>query len=1020
MSKMGLFKLDSEIKGIDGCSLLPLGYTESYTLENPPDDENKPNFINVKLKLFTEPSLDKSKARSAQFQILGEDGRPVSESNGFYYIFVNGHLWREIAAVDNGCLSEIDLGREFGKNERKASGIRTQTVIIPKKTNGLNCEPSALETPTVEIAYSVVQWSWQYIVSLGGLYKDDARQRGANAKAPTQVEDQNLANRLRSARCQRIDLDEADDEKQIFIHDPAGIALGLLNKCQSLFLQLQIENQKLTSKKHYDSGVLAYQAMFSEDLHEKVMKDHYFFPHRMSSVPIKTQKPGYKDQSSGAKFLRSGAKHIDKEYLEKYLSSTELERLLMLLPVAQKEFVDFIQDNHEERPLSNYQTDYIGMAPVMNDWVALEDVDYLFGFNFVTNVLNILSIDDISTGVFRPWNAKLESEKTRKKNVQRAVSSIEQFLKTTFEQSNWMSDCFMIPEQHYDITKPGSVVLKKLKNEKNNGEAKFRFEEFKRIHKKLIEEKKEEESLLANKGLKEFFGKAKDAVGYLTGAWGRVASQYQNGVLKPHMVKLRNLMVSYNKAIEISDFADLHIKKAGAVLGDNPSVIAVTNYKRTQLNRQQRRAKLRENVKNPPPHAVTILDSDNKVIAAEDPKAFGSNKGYFNPKNWTDYHDLIGRYDSIDGELVVVPKSHKYAMYYDDPNFKLGAVDTVKLKGLRVLEHNLPMVMLAFEMFNANEMIKKFKAGDKVSGKVKLEVINLVYSLGTLSLEVASFRLVSVNNFLKLSVRLFSRTVLLSRLLGSIGMVITAFLCGLDTYTSIKKNDLDAAFFHVLSGIVAVAGFIYLGTALLTTPFGWAIIVLGLLIAVIATLVTDNELETWAKNGPFAKDESDRCSGNFNKWDLKPNECYAALVGLLMQPSVTLNLQVQSKHSNQLIINVGTPNFAYGQSEVLVQVYQIEDAGILSPEHKFRVNHKDWKISQKEGENSKAIEGFIYSIPFLSMWPSKGYQVKWRVKVQYRLDKNVTLPYVDIDERNDWDKGEQPDKAWLIKEIEYA
>ncbi len=1019
MSKMGLFKLDSEIKGIDGCSLLPLGYTESYTLENPPDDENKPNFINVKLKLFTEPSLDKSKARSAQFQILGEDGRPVSESNGFYYIFVNGHLWREIAAVDNGCLSEIDLGREFGKNERKASGIRTQTVIIPKKTNGLNCEPSALETPTVEIAYSVVQWSWQYIVSLGGLYKDDPRQRGANAKAPTQVEDQNLANRLRSARCQRIDLDEADDEKQIFIHDPAGIALGLLNKCQSLFLQLQIENQKLTSKKHYDSGVLAYQAMFSEDLHEKVMKDHYFFPHRMSSVPIKTQKPGYKDQSSGAKFLRSGAKHIDKEYLEKYLSSTELERLLMLLPVAQKEFVDFIQDNHEERPLSNYQTDYIGMAPVMNDWVALEDVDYLFGFNFVTNVLNILSIDDISTGVFRPWNAKLESEKTRKKNVQRAVSSIEQFLKTTFEQSNWMSDCFMIPEQHYDITKPGSVVLKKLKNEKNNGEAKFRFEEFKRIHKKLIEEKKEEESLLANKGLKEFFGKAKDAVGYLTGAWGRVASQYQNGVLKPHMVKLRNLMVSYNKAIEISDFADLHIKKAGAVLGDNPSVIAVTNYKRTQLNRQQRRAKLRENVKNPPPHAVTILDSDNKVIAAEDPKAFGSNKGYFNPKNWTDYHDLIGRYDSIDGELVVVPKSHKYAMYYDDPNFKLGAVDTVKLKGLRVLEHNLPMVMLAFEMFNANEMIKKFKAGDKVDAKQIFESINIVYSLATLSVEAASFRSQQVARFLQKGFIYRGSFIQVTKIVGTVGIILTSIITAIDVYKSVQKNDMDAAFFHALSGAVAIAGFIYLGAALFTTPIGWAIIALGLLIAVVAILVTDNELETWAKNGPFAKDKEDRCTGSYEKWHKTPKECYAALVGTIMSPSVNLSVHRLNSAHCQLIIDIDTPNFTFGQSELLVQVYQIEDEGALHFEQEFRRDHKNWQITQKEKTQSGSIIGYKYVLPILSMWP-KHFEVDWKIKVQYRLDNNVTLPYVDIDERKDWEDGELPDKAWIIKEIEYA
>ncbi|MBB1403300.1 hypothetical protein [Pseudoalteromonas sp. SG45-1] len=53
------------------------------------------------------------------------------------------------------------------------------------------------------------------------------------------------------------------------------------------------------------------------------------------------------------------------------------------------------------------------------------------------------------------------------------------------------------------------------------------------------------------------------------------------------------------------------------------------------------------------------------------------------------------------------------------------------------------------------------------------------------------------------------------------------------------------------------------------------------------------------------------------------------------------------------------------------------------------------------------------------MWPLN-FDVDWQVKVQYRLDKNVTLPYVDIDERSDWKTGEIPDKAWIIKEIKYA
>ncbi|MDN3389391.1 hypothetical protein, partial [Pseudoalteromonas sp. APC 4017] len=393
--------------------------------------------------------------------------------------------------------------------------------------------------------------------------------------------------------------------------------------------------------------------------------------------------------------------------------------------------------------------------------------------------------------------------------------------------------------------------------------------------------------------------------------------------------------------------------------------------------------------------------------------------GYFNPKNWTDYHDLIGRYDSIEGELVVVPKAHRYAKAYDNPDFKLGAVDTVKLKGVRVLEHNLPMVMLAFEMFNANEMIKKFKAGDKVDGKFKLEVINLVLNLATLSLEFVSFRVASIDSFLKSSVKVINRKILVSRIFGGVGIIITGVLAGIDTYLSIRKNDLDAAFFHALSGAVAIAGFIYLGAALFTTPLGWAIIAVGLIIALIATLLTDNELETWTKNGPFAKGADDRCTGSYKKWETKPKECYAALVGGLMKPSVTLGVKKLTDTHCQLTIDIDTPNFALGQSEVFVQVYQIEDEGVLHFEQEFRHDHKNWQIIQKENTESRTITGFKYIIPILSMWP-KHFEVDWQVRVQYRLDKNTTLPYVDIDERNNWGKGEQPDKAWIIKEIEYA
>lgn len=192
-----------------------------------------------------------------------------------------------------------------------------------------------------------------------------------------------------------------------------------------------------------------------------------------------------------------------------------------------------------------------------------------------------------------------------------------------------------------------------------------------------------------------------------------------------------------------------------------------------------------------------------------------------------------------------------------------------------------------------------------------------------------------------------------------------------------------------------------------------------MIIAIIAILVTDNELETWTKNGPFAKDIDDRCTGSYEKWHTQPKECYAALVGTLMSPSVTLGVNKLTDTHCQLTIDIDTPNFALGQSELIVQVYQIEDEGVLHFEKMFRHDHKNWQIIQKENTESGAITGFKYTIPILSMWPQH-FEVDWQVKVQYRLDKNVTLPYVDIDERKGWEDGKVPDKAWIIKEIEYA
>jgi len=86
--------------------------------------------------------------------------------NGWLYIFVNGHLWRELsitADTDHSAFyKEVNLITQQGRNTRKATGKATGSIVwLPRQINGENTE--------LQIAHSNEQWNWSYIRRLGGM-----------------------------------------------------------------------------------------------------------------------------------------------------------------------------------------------------------------------------------------------------------------------------------------------------------------------------------------------------------------------------------------------------------------------------------------------------------------------------------------------------------------------------------------------------------------------------------------------------------------------------------------------------------------------------------------------------------------------------------------------------------------------------------------------------------------------------------------------------------------------------------
>ncbi len=111
------------------------------------------------------------------------------------YIFMDGHLWRELEIDHRGCWRDIDLARHAGQDQRPAGNIGQPWVVLPARIDG--------REPKLEMALSAVPWSWRRIQTMGGLADDDWR-RLALKESLHAVEDA-PGGRDRAWRCQRCE-----------------------------------------------------------------------------------------------------------------------------------------------------------------------------------------------------------------------------------------------------------------------------------------------------------------------------------------------------------------------------------------------------------------------------------------------------------------------------------------------------------------------------------------------------------------------------------------------------------------------------------------------------------------------------------------------------------------------------------------------------------------------------------------------------------------------------------------------
>ncbi len=121
----------------------------------------------------------------------------AKDSQGWLYVYVNGHLWREleVKGLDRGMRSyaDVNLTAHQRQDVRPATVQTVNHLLLPHQVGG--------KAVKVEIAYARVQWSWERIVALGGLARNDPRVNVAANDTPPKDADQRRASRM-----QRVDL----------------------------------------------------------------------------------------------------------------------------------------------------------------------------------------------------------------------------------------------------------------------------------------------------------------------------------------------------------------------------------------------------------------------------------------------------------------------------------------------------------------------------------------------------------------------------------------------------------------------------------------------------------------------------------------------------------------------------------------------------------------------------------------------------------------------------------------------
>ena len=338
-----------------------------------------------------------------------------SLNDGWLYVYLNGHLWREIE-VRKGLLHDVNLVIVSALEERPALGLGEESLLLPYKILG--------QQPKVEIAFSDKQWTWQRIRHYGGMKEDDNRRYEKDPAG-----DAVGRAKYRKKRFIEIDLKPLIDGKQVEVCDTKGNivlfeefgvhhlvipnillpmhrAMSDIATLRDMLMQLVEDLQNPLNAKNYNTAALCYKYFFNpkngilaKQKNTQDIKDAYGTNQLARSALMANRSPHIAAQA--AKMAHSDQDNallqLDLDLIKATLKVEKRQRIRDIIRTLQSSLVGMI-----ETPLlpsiSNIQTSLQSQRPFdwhqcLKDYFTGDLNSYNFAFTFIGAIAGALNLE---------------------------------------------------------------------------------------------------------------------------------------------------------------------------------------------------------------------------------------------------------------------------------------------------------------------------------------------------------------------------------------------------------------------------------------------------------------------------------------------------------------------------------------------------------------------------------------------------------------------------------------------------